>query len=208
LFNIAAILLMIFKITLFQMNLSYVWNMKKTIYLLVAALFFFGCGALEEKTKNKVAIEQLLEEFIACKEANSDERRACKHYTSEAICKYNGIDDFQNSDGTYLEYHDLFVAITDSPHWSFLGAADDQDVLDNAQGLANRGFPVVCVDANDKHKFAVLIIEGELSNSKKWGLKCPNSAAFFPSKRPEPYINKTLNYAFKNPKGLEIFVKK
>ena len=178
------------------------------MYLVFPTFLLISCGALEEKTKNKVAIEQLLEEFIACKESSDDDRRMCKHYTAEAICKYNGIEDFENSDGTYLEYHDLFIAITDSPNWKFLGEANEQSVLDDAQNLANRGFPVVCIDAQDKHKFAVLIIEGEAQSSKKWGLTCPNSAAFFPSKRPEPYINKTLNYAFKKPKGLEIFVRK
>ena len=184
--------------------------MKKIKFSLLLALYLFsiGCSSIEEKNKNKVAITELLANFQICKEENDSERRSCSHYTSEAICKYNGITDFQNQDGSYLDYKELFTAITDSPMWKFLGSAEDQEVLNDAQDLANRGFPVVCVNADDKHKFAVLIIEGACAQSGKWKLNCPNSAAFFPSKKPEPYINKTLNYAFKKPKGLELFVKK
>lgn len=181
--------------------------MRKVVCVLAAALFLVQCGSLEEKTKNKVAIETLLEEFEACKEA-STERKKCKHFTAEAICKYNGISDFENEDGTYLDYDDLFEAITTSADWEFLGDANDQKALDDAQSLADRGFPVVCVDAKGNNHFTVLIIEGEMSKSAKWGLNCPNSAAFFPLNSPESYINKTLNYAFKKPKGLELFVKR
>ena len=182
--------------------------MKKSIFPVLLAVFLFSCSSIEEKTKNKVAITELLTDFEICKEENESKRRYCSHYTSEAICKYNGITDFENQDGSYLDYKELFTAITDSPFWKFLGSAEDQKVLDDAQNLANRGFPVVCIDANDKHKFAVLIIEGECAKSRKWKLNCPNSAAFFPSKKPDPYVNKTLNYAFKKPNGLELFVKK
>ncbi|MBL4703412.1 MAG: hypothetical protein JKY54_02765 [Flavobacteriales bacterium] len=181
--------------------------MKRILFLVAVVAIFTQCDGIEEQTKNKVAIEQLLTDFEACKEA-STERKACKHFTAEAICKYNGIDDFENDEGGYLDYDDLFVAIVDSPYWEFLGDANDQKTLDDAQSLADRGFPVVCVDAKGDNHFIVLIITGEMTKSGKWGLNCPNSAAFFPKKRPESYINKTLNYSWKKPKGLEIYVKR
>ncbi len=183
---------------------------RRITTVLIAVLVIInliGCGALEEKTKNKVAIETLLEEFEACKEASED-RNSCKHFTAEAICKYNGISDFELEDGSYTHYDELLDEIVTSPHWSFLGDANNQETLDNAQDLANRGYPVVCIDTKGSSHFIVLIIEGEMEKSSKWDLNCPNSAAFFPRSRPESYINKTLNYAFKKPKGLEIFVRK
>ena len=181
--------------------------MKRIIPFLLVVLFI-QCGVTEEKTKNKTAIDQLLTEFNACKEDTESDKKKCKTFTAEAICKYNGIDDFESEEGGYVDYHDIYELVNNDSKWTFLGEASTQDVLDNAQDLANRGYPVIAVDAKDKHKFCVLIIEGEMAKSGSWGLNAPNCAAFFPGSRPEPFINKTLNYAFSKNKSVEIFVKK
>ena len=59
-----------------------------------------------------------------------------------------------------------------------------------------------------------------MENLYWWGVptlfRCPHEdladqdivLAGVPHSTAEPYINKTLNYAFKKPKGLEIFVRK
>lgn len=180
--------------------------MKRISYLLLV-LIFVQCGVSEEEIMNKSAIEDLLSEFQACKDENNGSSRECKDFTAHALCAYNGITDFQKEDGSFLDYHDIWDYVNEQGRWKYLGEATDQAVLDNAQSLANRGIPVLAIDSKDKHKFCVLIIEGEQKKSGSWGLNAPNCAAFFPGHRPEPFINKTLNYAFKKPKGLEIYTK-
>ena len=83
-----------------------------------------------------------------------------------------------------------------------------QETLDNAQQMANDGFAVVAINIEDKHKLAIIIIEGELKKSGKWGLSAPQCAAFFPASGPKPFIHKTLNYAFSSPEGIQLWVKK
>ncbi len=55
--------------------------MKKLIFPVLIALLLVTCGTLEEKTKNKVAISQLLEDFKTCKKENKAKRRIGNHYT-------------------------------------------------------------------------------------------------------------------------------
>lgn len=179
--------------------------MKRLIPVLFV-LAFVGCE--EEKVMNKVAIEQLITEFESCKSTHPDDRTACKHFTAEAICKYNAIDDLKDEEGHYIDYHEIYDFVNGNSGWTFLGNGNDQSVLDNAQDLANKGYAVIAIDSDDKHKFCALIVEGEQKKSGSWGLNAPNSAAFFPGSKPESFVNKTLNYAFRNPETLEIFVNK
>ena len=186
----------------------------KKVYFLAAVLFgglMVGCGPTEEEKKEeskqkRIKIETILEEYNDCN-ANAENRNDCKNFTARAICEYYGIDDLKK-DGEYVEYHDIFDFVTKDASWKNLGMATEQVTLDNAQKMANDGFPVVAIAVEDKHKLAIIIIEGELKKSGKWGLSAPQCAAFFPASGPKPFIHKTLNYAFSSPEGIQLWVKK
>ena len=190
----------------------------KSIYLFITLLiggFMVGCGpSAEEKekevneisAKKRLTIETILEEYNDCS-ANSESRNDCKNFTARAICEYYGIDDLK-IDGEYVEYHAIFDFVTTDATWKNLGLATVQESLDNAQQMANDGFPVVAIDTEDKHKLAIIIIEGEQVKSGSWGLNAPTCAAFFPASGPEPFIHKTLNYAFSSPEGIQLWVRK
>ncbi len=63
--------------------------------------------------------------------------------------------------------------------WKNLGMATVQESLDNAQQMANDGFPVVAIDTEDKHKLAIIIIEGEQVKVGFLGVKCSNLCGIF-----------------------------
>ena len=187
-------------------------KMKK-VYFLAVVLFsvlMVGCGPTEEEKKEeskkkRIKIETILEEYNVCS-ANAESRNGCKNFTARAICEYYGIDDLKKG-GEYVEYHDIFDFVTKDANWKNLGMATEQETLDNAQKMANDGFAVVAIDTEDKHKLAIIIIEGEQVKSGSWGLNAPMCAAFFPSSGPKPFIHKTLNYAFSSPEGIQLWVK-
>lgn len=190
----------------------------KKMYFLVAifsSVLFLGCGASpEEKAEEKeevsklkrITIETILEEYNECS-ANAESRNDCKNFTARAICEYYGIDDLKKA-GEYVEYHHIFDFVTKDASWKNLGMASKQVTLDNAQKMANDGFAVVAIDIEDKHKLAIIIIEGKQLKSGSWGLNAPQCAAFFPASGPNPFIHKTLNYAFSSPEGIQLWVKK
>ena len=191
--------------------------MKKVYFFttLLLSSFMLGCGPTaaekekEEKeisTQKRLTIEAILEEYNECS-ANAESRNDCKNFTARAICEYYGIDDLKK-DGEYVEYHDIYDFVTADASWKNLGMAAEQKTLDNAQQMANNGFAVVAIDVKDKHKLAIVIIEGEQVKSGSWGLKAPTCAAFFPASGPKPFIHKTLNYAFSSPEGIQLWVKK
>ncbi len=174
-----------------------------------------GCGSTNEEkeqeekhisTQKRLTIESILEEYNECS-VNAETRNDCKNFTARAICAYYGIDDLKKG-GEYVEYPDIYDFVTADPSWKNLGMATEQKTLDNAQKMANDGFPVVAIAVEDKHKLAIIIIEGEQVKSGSWGLNAPTCAAFFPASGPKPFIHKTLNYAFSSPEGIQLWVKK
>jgi hypothetical protein len=162
--------------------------------------------AKEMSTQKRLTIEAILEEYNECS-SNAESRNDCKNFTARAICEYYGIDDLKK-EGDYVEYHDIYNFLTTDDSWKNLGMATVQETLDNAQKMANEGFAVVAIDVEDKHKLAIVIIEGEQVKSGSWGLNAPQCAAFFPASGPKPFIHKTLNYAFSSPESIQLWVKK
>lgn len=164
-------------------------------------------GSTEKKSEIKrETIETILQEYNEC-EAEAESNNDCKSFTARAICEYYGIDDLKKG-GDYVDYHDIYDFVVADDSWKNLGMAIDQEALDNAQIMANEGYAVVAIDTEDKHKLAIMVIEGEQKKSGSWGLNAPNCAAFFPASGPEPFVNKTLNYAFSKPDGIQLWLKK
>ena len=191
--------------------------MKRVYFFttLLLSSFIVGCGPTAEKkeqeeqdisTQKRLTIETILEEYNECS-VNAESRNDCKNFTARAICEYYGIDDLKK-EGDYVEYHDIYDFVTADESWKNLGMATVQETLDNAQQMANEGFAVVAIDVEDKHKLAIVIIEGEQVKSGSWSLNAPQCAAFFPASGPKPFIHKTLNYAFSSPESIQLWVKK
>ncbi|MFN3918558.1 MAG: hypothetical protein ACK4K0_12580 [Flavobacteriales bacterium] len=178
--------------------------MNKYLSLFVG-LVLFACASPDEKIQRQT-LETILAEYEECK-LNSQSVGACKNFVSRAICEYNGITDFIK-DGEYVDYHEVFEIVVDKWKWKTLGYATNQEVLIEAQELANKGIAVVAINTNDKHKLPVLITTGELIKSTKWKLDVPNCAAFFPFNGPPSFISKSLNYAWSKPDGVKIYARK
>ena len=182
-------------------------NFIKSTFLLFLILSFTQCADVPTDEEKKIAIETILEEYNECK-ANAESNHDCKSFVARAICEYNGLDDLKKY-GEYIEYNEIYDFITAGNSWKSLGFAPDQKVLTDAQELVNEGYAVIAVNTEDKHKFSVLIVKGELAKSSKWGVEVPTCAAFFPaSSKLSSFINKTINYAWSSPKGVEFFVKR
>lgn len=175
---------------------------------LLSVSFFSSCADVPTDAEKKIAIETILEEYNDCK-SNAESNHDCKSFVARAICEYNGIKDLIK-DGEYIEYHEIYdYIISSSSSWKSLGFAPEAKVMADAQKLANDGYAVIAINTEDKHKLSVLIVKGELTKSSNWGAEVPTCAAFFPaSSSLESFINKTINYAWSNPAGVEFFVRR
>lgn len=179
----------------------------KLFFSLIALLTISSCAEKPTDEEKRIAIETILEEYNDCV-ANAESNHDCKTFTARAICEYNGIDDLKE-DGEYIMYHEIYDYITAGGSWESLGFAKNQEVMNEVQDLVNQGYAVIAISTEDKYKFVVLIVKGELSKSGKWGMDVPSCAAFFPaSSKMESFINKTINYAWSSPDGIEFFVKR
>lgn len=151
-------------------------------------------------------ITNMLSEFQTCGgEISSD--TPCNTFLGKAMQKVYHIDDFFQSGSTsYLSANQIVGYVENSDNWIFLGEADNQETLTNAQGYANLGKAVIAVIYNNKtHGHVCLIMPGNLSYSKDWKLNCPNSASFFLNKIDKSYVGQKLSYAFKQPVGVKIY---
>jgi hypothetical protein len=179
----------------------------KLSIVLLSIFTFTQCAEVPSDEEKKITIETILEEYNDCK-ANAESNHDCKSFVARAICEYNGLDDLK-SDGEYIEYNEIYDFITKGNSWKSLGFAPDQKVLSDAQKLVNEGYAVIAINTEDKYKLAVLIVKGEETKSTKWGVNVPTCAAFFPaSSSLESFINKSINYAWSQPDGIEFFVKR
>ncbi|MFT7156619.1 MAG: hypothetical protein ACI8Q1_001634 [Parvicella sp.] len=183
--------------------------MKYILYPFVIAILsvLSSCGDTPTDEQKKETIENILLEYNDCV-ANAESNKDCKSFTARAICEYNGIDDLKK-DGDFVMYNEIHDFVLASENWTTLGFADSQETLSEAQRLANEDYPVIAIKTADKYKFAVIIIKGELKKSNKWNSDVPSCAVFFPaSSKMESFIDKTINYAWSSPEGVEFFIRK
>lgn len=181
--------------------------MKNFTAILILSALLVSCGGHTSETVfiEKESIDHLMDEYNDCI-SSADSPTDCKSFTAEAISEYFGVEDLKKDD-KYIDYNEIYDFVSSSDAWRNYGDATSQATLDNAQKFANEGIPVIAINTDDGNKLVVLIIEGEQAASSKWGVKVPNCAAFFPKNGPEPFINKTLNYAWSSPEGVEIWVR-
>jgi hypothetical protein len=150
---------------------------------------------------------ELLENFNYCRD-NAETDFTCKFYISKAICDYFGIDDFKSGD-TYLDFEKIVGVVANDEKWTLLGEANDQKVLEEAQILGNQGKATVAINTNDPYGHVVFIVKGDLKAAHNWnGLLAPNCASFFMVNNLNPFVNKSMGYAFSSPEGVYLYSKK
>ena len=154
-----------------------------------------------------VVPEDLLESFNYCRES-AENTLQCKFFIAKAIEEYYGVSDFKVND-EYIDYEKIKDAVETSPQWTKLGAASDQNVLNAAQKNANEGKAVLAIKTDEEYGHVVLILPGQLEKAPSWeGLSCPKVASFFMIPSLQPFVNRSIAYAWKNPTGIFIYARK
>lgn len=192
--------------------------MKKLLLATIIVITAISCG--EEKRQNFTTLdddgniiisdeslailEEIIEDYYECKENETDDKE-CNHFTSEAICRFYEVDDFEE-EGGYVSYREIKEVVTLRGTWEPIGVATSQEDLDKAQDNANNAKATIAFDPLQSNHVAI-ILPGQQQKSNSWGLEAPNSASFFVHK-PEAYVNKALSYSFRSPEGIILYTKK
>jgi hypothetical protein len=134
----------------------------------------------------------------------------CNVFVGQALETVYHISDFKAADGSYLLANQIADFLMKSPHWTLIGSADSQSVLDQAANSANSR-PVVAVwrnpDPDPKaHGHVAFIGPGDLRPSTKWGLNVPNSAGYSIDDPKVRYIGDKLSRAFGKDKKSSVLI--
>lgn len=125
------------------------------------------CPCLEGQAWNG-SLAQLLNEFKACNPSSDDTSdTACNVFLARALVAVYKVKDFGTS-GAYLNSTGVVTYVKTHPDlWTLLGTLDgtaqDQQALNEAQGYANLGKPVIAV----KPGHVALIVPGK--KQAGWG---------------------------------------
>jgi hypothetical protein len=173
----------------------------KTLKALLSIIFFtFSTFAFAQSINAnwRTELTKSVEESKTCQNTQSSNYNPCTKYISESLNIVYGLNDFYseqfNRDLTGTEIT-KYLETNDS--WMPIGPAYDQSNLDEAQKLSNAGNAVVAVYVDKEQLGNVsIILPGEQIGSGSWGMRVPNSVAFFIHAPQKSYLNKGLSYAF------------
>ena len=196
--------------------------MIKIVFLISIGVVLLACSDNDKKsfttlddqgnpimTKEKMLVmDNLVTEFIACRNSSTQNLHDCKYFIAKALCEFYQIDDFKkgNSYVDYQEMHDIILGKFGT--WSYVGLASNQEALEKAQEYANNSQATVAVSVKSDYGHVAIILPGSLSQAPSWkGLQVPVSASFFMTMRLEPYSGKSLAYAWSSPEDIKIFTK-
>jgi hypothetical protein len=153
-------------------------------------------------------VDELLESFTYCRD-NSENSLTCKYFIAKAICQFYGIEDFKGSDGEYIDFEEILPEVKASNLWERAGDANDQLALDKAQKAANNGKAALAISEGDKYGHVVMILPGTQEKAPSWGnLNCPKVASFFMVPDLEPFVERSLAFAWSTPVGIGIYIRK
>ena len=156
------------------------------------------------------ALNNTIAEFQQCKKDNPGDKKACRDYTARAIEAYYGIDDFADAE-TKSVYRDVYLIADDmqtSSFWKKLGQATDEGIWDKVRQHLAEGRIMLAYRAADQYRNIVMLMPGEGSTSMKWGkVKVPNAAVLFYHAPEKSFTDKTINYAWPMPAGVEIWIR-
>ncbi|MBX7093726.1 MAG: hypothetical protein K1X56_03315 [Flavobacteriales bacterium] len=156
---------------------------------------------------DRPSTEEMLESFEYCKE-NAENSMTCKYFIAKAICWYYDITDFETEDGRYVDFEEIRPIVLSSKAWHLAGPASSQSALDAAMNAANEGKAAIAISERDKYGHVVLILPGKGEKAPAWGgLTCPNVASFFMVPGLEPFVDKSMAYAWNSPDGIQVYVR-
>jgi hypothetical protein len=143
-------------------------------------------------------VKMLLNQLMACDEP-VDDISPCNRFVGEGLKIVYKVDDlYSEKKKRYLVSNEIANYLEASDNWTLLGTADDQDVLNEAQGYANVKKAIVAVQKGESsYGHVALIIPGSLTYSGTWGKNVPNSASFFIHLPNKSYVGKGLSWAWK-----------
>lgn len=202
----------------------------------ILSLFIFSCGDEKEKiskpnvdsvdieqkiaittsdtteltdtleNKGKITMSEIMDAFLYCRET-AENNLQCKYFIAKAICDYFGINDFK-IEGEYIDFERILYVVRSNTKWKSIGFATSQNTLIQSQDFANRHKPVIAIQTNSKFGHVVIILPGKLEKAMNWGgLTVPKCASFFMIDEMEPFIDKSIAFAWGSPDGIEFFVR-
>lgn len=199
------------------------------------ALFFFSCGSESpvpdemvqdtvispeytdttvsesenaETLSGRPDPEELLESFIYCTES-AENSMTCKYFIAKAICMYYRINDFETDEGTYINFEEILPRIKSSDKWYRAGDAINQDVLVKAQDAVNIGKAALAISDQEQYGHVVLILPGKTEAAPAWkNLSVPQVASFFMVPGIQPFVNRSMAFAWRAPEGIGIYIRK
>ena len=139
-----------------------------------------------------------LETEIAQFEGCDEDMAACRARVGKVLKSVYQINDFYSAQKKrYLDSNEICQWVKNSKQWKLLGQGFEQDALKEAQLMANKKRAVVAVYLDDDNLgHLAYILPGELSPSGSWGVRVPNSMAYFLNDPAQSYVNKGLSYSF------------
>jgi len=171
----------------------------KTLVILQVFLLVTTIHASIPSGWEKIA-QEILSEFLSCTEP-IDDKSPCSIFASKAIQKLYKIDDFvlPGLPGESLRANEIAGYVQSHPEkWTFIGTADQQSALDEAQVHANGNLATIAIMVGNPTGHVAIILPGTQQPSGFWnGLLTPNSASFFLNKPKQSYVGKPLSFAFK-----------
>ncbi|MEQ9437971.1 MAG: hypothetical protein RIG62_02945 [Cyclobacteriaceae bacterium] len=169
---------------------------------LVITSFIILCFSLSHaQTINRNWSSELHEEinqFKSCENTSNIGVNSCNAFIGQTLKTIYRVNDFYTSTkGRYMLVSEIQDYLQSDNRWTLLGKGYDQEVLAKAQKLANENKAVVAVYINKSNiGHLAYILPGELQSSGSWGVRVPNSAAFFTTQPEKSYLNKGLSYSF------------
>ncbi|WP_281613924.1 hypothetical protein [Flammeovirga sp. SubArs3] len=166
----------------------------------------------KKSTLSDEEIDQVLnsyiKEFTTCY-AKSIDPLKCRQTTAKAITEIYNIDDFKDPyvGGSFLTMTEAYDKISADSQWKMIGEAN-ATTLSEAQELANKGEVVVIAYPFKGFIQLAMIRRGETKMSSKWGMEVPNVGIFFYNDPEKSSASKPLNFIWRSPENIEIWVKK
>jgi hypothetical protein len=184
----------------FANTIKHFLSMNTLIALLSTIFFIFPTFVFAQNLNAnwRIQLTKSVEESKNCQSTASSNYNSCTRFIGESLDIVYGLKDFYSKDlNRNLTGTEIIKYLETNNSWVAIGPAYDQSSLDQAQKLSNSGIAVVAVYLDkDKLGNVSIILPGEQSASGSWGLKVPNSVAYFVNTPQKSYLNKGLSYAF------------
>ncbi|AZQ61704.1 hypothetical protein EI427_05490 [Flammeovirga pectinis] len=149
-----------------------------------------------------------LTEFKRCYTQNIDPLK-CRQASAMAITELFQTNDFKDQyvGGSYLTMSESYDHITASSDWKMLGEANSATLKD-AQARANEGELVIVSYPFKGFIQLGFIRKGDAKMSSKWNMEVPSIAIFFYNDPEKSSISKQMNFIWRSPENIEVWVRK